>query len=134
MDDSASEQNAFRLAFNPAVEILLYQRHALQTIRRKYSKKRRYQDTQSALLAALSLAPGIPELQVLLDQAIQSLLGGVADLLYNYIQREWSIDFAPMWATCFRRDNPLKIGIRTTNYVEAYHSEFKSGNENIIKK
>lgn len=134
VDDSASKQNAFRLVFNLLVEVLLCQRHALQTIRRKYSKKRRYKDTQTVLLAAVSFAPDILQLQVYLDQALQSLLGGVNNLLYNYTVREWSIDFVPIQAICFRRDNLLKIGIRTTNYVEAYYSEYKHGNENLIKK
>lgn len=134
VDNSTSKQNAFRLAFNLVVEILLYQRHTLQTIRRKYSKKRRYRDTQSVLLVALSLVSDVLEVQFYLDKALQSLLGSVNDLLYNYIVREQSIDFVPIQATCFRRDNLLKIGIRTTNYIEAYYSEFKSGNKTLIKK
>lgn len=67
VNNSASKQNAFRLAFNLTVEILLYQRHTLQTIRRRYSKKRRYKDIQTVLLAVLSLVQGVLQLKVYLD-------------------------------------------------------------------
>lgn len=111
VNNSTSEQNAFRLVFNLVVEILLYQRHTLQTIRRKYSKKRGYKATQTTLLAALLLVLDKLQLQVYLDQAISSLLGRVNNPLYKYILREQSVDFAPIQATYFRRDNLLKIGI-----------------------
>ena len=45
----------------------------------------------------------------------------------DYLLKQWSNRFEYSWALCFRQDTPILLHHKSTNAVESYYSQIKSG-------